>query len=100
MTDKIKTAYEKAKTDISNLISFLECEMKKEPVDLDWSYVEGLNHIKESFTESLTAITGCKESLEPFQDHFIQDDSLAVILEGRIFDQPVFYLAPGDIKAF
>ena len=64
MTDKIKTAYEKAKTDISSLISFLECEMKKEPIDLDWSYVEGLNHIKESFTESLTAITGFGQETE------------------------------------
>jgi hypothetical protein len=45
MTDEIKTAYEKAKTDISNLISFLECEIKKEPIDLDWSYVEDLNRV-------------------------------------------------------
>jgi hypothetical protein len=57
MTDDINDAYEKAKSDISNLISFLECEMKKEPIDLDWSYVEGLNRIKESFTETLTTIT-------------------------------------------
>ena len=32
MTDEIKIAYEKAKTDISNLISFLKCEIKKEPM--------------------------------------------------------------------
>ena len=61
MTDEIKTAYEKAKADISNLISFLECEMKKEPVDLDWNYVEDLNRIKASFTESLAAITNFKK---------------------------------------
>ena len=56
MTDEIIDAYEKEKTDISNLISFLECEMKKEPIVLDWSYVEDLNRIKKSFTETLTAI--------------------------------------------
>ena len=56
MADEVKTAYEKAKTDISNLISFLECEMKKEPIVLDWSYVEDLNRIKQSFTETLTAV--------------------------------------------
>ena len=56
MTDEIIDAYEKEKTDISNLISFLECEMKKEPIVLDWSYVEDLNRIKKSFTETLTAV--------------------------------------------
>ena len=61
MTDEIKTAYEKAKSDISNLISFLECEMKNEPVDLDWNYVEDINRIKKSFTESLAAITSFKK---------------------------------------
>ena len=56
MTDEIIDAYEKEKTDISNLISFLECEMKKEPIVLDWSYVEDLNRIKKRFTETLTAL--------------------------------------------
>jgi hypothetical protein len=56
MAEEIITAYEKAKTDISNLISFLECEIRKEPVVLDWNYVEDLNRIKESFTKTLTAV--------------------------------------------
>ena len=56
MTDEIIDAYEKEKTDISNLISFLECEIKKEPIVLDWSYVKDLNRIKKSFTETLTAV--------------------------------------------
>ena len=56
MADEIIMAYEKAKTDISNLISFLECEIKKEPIVLDWNYVEDLNRIKKSFTETLTAV--------------------------------------------
>ena len=64
MTDDINDAYEKAITDISNLISFLECEMKKEPIDLDWSYVEDLNRIKESFTGTLTTITGFSQEID------------------------------------
>ena len=56
MTDERIDAYEKEKTDISNLISFLECEMKKEPIVLDWGYVKDLNRIKKSFTETLTAV--------------------------------------------
>ena len=61
MKNEIKDAYEKVKSDISNLMGFLECEMKKEPNDLDWNYVEDLNRIKNGFTETLATISGFRK---------------------------------------
>ena len=65
MADEVKTAYDKAKNDVSNLIGFLECELEKEPENLNWGYVGDLNRIKDSLSETLTSIT-CfnKEEIE------------------------------------
>lgn len=61
MSDEVKIAYDKAKKDISNLIGFLECELEKEPEDMDWGYVGSLNHIKDNLTETLISINGFKK---------------------------------------
>ena len=61
MADEVKIAYDTAKQDIHNLISFLECEMEKEPDVLDWGYVGDLNRIKDNLTETLTSITCFKQ---------------------------------------
>ena len=65
MADEVKIAYDKAKKNIHNLIGFLECELEKEPENLDWGYVGDLNRIKNNLTETLTSIT-CfnKEEIE------------------------------------
>ena len=60
---KLKTAHESAKADIANLLGWFECELDKEPADLNWSHVGSLSHIRKNLVETLSFMSGIKEDI-------------------------------------
>ncbi|HOM77231.1 MAG TPA: hypothetical protein PLE88_12010 [Anaerohalosphaeraceae bacterium] len=56
--EKMKNAYNEAKTDIVNLLGWFECEMQKQPAKLNWGHVGSLNHIRENLIETLAFMSG------------------------------------------
>jgi hypothetical protein len=58
----VKTAYETAKSDIASLLGFFECELGKEPKNLNWVHVEELRYIRKSLMETLSFMSGIEVS--------------------------------------
>lgn len=66
---EVKTAYETAKKDIANLLGWFECELAKEPKDLNWGHTGSLNRVRQDLLETLSFLSGfdiesIKENLE------------------------------------
>ena len=58
----VKTAYETTKKDIANLLGWFECELSKEPANINWAQVGTLNHVKENLLETLSFLSGFETS--------------------------------------
>ena len=58
---KLKTAHESTKADIANLLGWFECELDKEPADLNWGHVGSLNKIRRDLIETLSFMSGFDE---------------------------------------
>ncbi len=56
--EKLKKAYAEGKADIANLLGWFECEMQKQPANLNWGHVGSLNHIRENLIETLAFMSG------------------------------------------
>ena len=54
----VKTAHESAKADIANLLGWFECELDKQPADLNWGHVGSLSHVRTNLIETLSFISG------------------------------------------
>ncbi|MDH4201478.1 MAG: hypothetical protein OEV87_01115 [Phycisphaerae bacterium] len=61
--EKMKTAYNEAKTDIANLLGWFECEMQKEPAKLNWAHIGTLNKVKCDLLETLSFLSGFSEAM-------------------------------------
>ena len=59
----VKTAHESAKADIANLLGWFECELDKQPADLNWGHVGSLNHIRKNLVETLSFMSGIEENI-------------------------------------
>ncbi len=53
-----KKAYDTAMTDIANLMGWLECELEKQPADLNWGHVGSLQKVRADLLEALAFISG------------------------------------------
>ena len=61
-TDLTK-AYDSVKTDIANLLGWFECELDKQPADLNWSHVGSLSHVRTNLVETLSFISGIEQDM-------------------------------------
>ena len=60
---KLKKAHESAKADIANLLGWFECELDKEPADLNWGHVGSLSKIRTDLIETLSFMSSIKEDI-------------------------------------
>lgn len=61
----VKTEYQNAKSDIANLLGFFECELGKEPKNLNWVHVEELRTVRKNLIEILSFMSNIeKEEIE------------------------------------
>lgn len=51
-------AYDVAKSDIANLVGWLECELEKEPENLHWGHVGSLQKVRADLLETLAFVSG------------------------------------------
>ena len=56
--EDLKKAYDSAKADIANLLGWFECELDKQPADLNWGHLGSLNHARENLIETLSFMSG------------------------------------------
>ena len=63
---ELKKAYDSAKTDIANLLGWFECELDKEPADLNWAHVGSLSKIRTDLVETLSFMSGIDQ--DPIKD--------------------------------
>ena len=61
--EKMKYAYNEAKTDIANLLGWFECELQKQPADLNWGHVGSWNHVRAELIETLSFISGIEQDM-------------------------------------
>jgi len=59
--EKMKNAYNEAKTDIANLLGWFECEMQKTPAKLNWAHIGTLHKVKCDLLETLSFLSGFSE---------------------------------------
>jgi hypothetical protein len=57
-TTKVKAEYAKAKSEIANLMGFFECELAKEPKEVNWGHIGSLYHIRRNLLETLSFMSG------------------------------------------
>jgi len=77
-----KAAYDRAKSDIANLLGWFECELSKKsvfesgqaktPVEVNWAHVGTMKNVRASLIETLCVLSGfdaatIRESLEDAQ---------------------------------
>jgi hypothetical protein len=65
----VNDEYKKAKIHIANILGWFECELQKEPQEIDWSHVGSLNEVRRELIQTLAFLSGfeeeqIKESLE------------------------------------
>ena len=60
--EDVKTEYENAKNDIANILGFFECELGKQPQEIDWTHVGSLRHIRQNLIETLSFMSGIEVS--------------------------------------
>ena len=56
-------AYDSVKTDIANLLGWFECELDKQPTDLNWSRVGSLSKIRTDLVETLSFMSGIEQDM-------------------------------------
>jgi mono/diheme cytochrome c family protein len=56
-------AYDSVKTDIANLLGWFECELDKQPANLNWAHVGSLSKIRTDLVETLSFMSGIKEDI-------------------------------------
>jgi len=56
--EDVKTEYQNAKSDITNLLGFFECELGKTPQEIDWTHVGSLKHVRQNLMETLSFMSG------------------------------------------
>ena len=56
-------AYDSVKTDIANLLGWFECELDKQPTDLNWARVGSLSKIRTDFVETLSFMSGIEQDM-------------------------------------
>jgi hypothetical protein len=56
-------AYDSVKTDIANLLGWFECELDKQPANLNWSHVGSLSKIRTDLVETLSFISGIETDM-------------------------------------
>ena len=61
--EDLKKAYDSAKADIANLLGWFECELDKQPADLNWGHVGSLSKIRQDFVETLSFMSGIEQDL-------------------------------------
>jgi len=61
--EKMKTAYTDAKADIANLLGWFECELQKEPTNLNWGQVGTLDEVRTELLQTLSFISGMSEAM-------------------------------------
>jgi len=61
--EKLKTAYTEAKADIAKLLGWFECELQKEPANLNWGHVGSWNYVRAQLIETLSFISGISEEM-------------------------------------
>ena len=54
---ELNKAYDSVKTDIANLLGWFECELDKQPSDLNWGHVGSLSHVRTNLIETLSFIS-------------------------------------------
>ena len=60
---KARLAYNTAKYDIANLLGWFECELAKEPKEMNWATVGTLWRTKEKLIETLSFFSGNKAQM-------------------------------------
>ena len=60
---ELTKAYDSVKTDIANLLGWFECELDKEPADLNWAHVGSLSKIRTDLVETLSFMSGIKTDI-------------------------------------
>ena len=61
--EKMKNAYTEAKSDIANLLGWFECELQKEPTNLNWGQVGTLDEVRTELLQTLSFISGMSEAM-------------------------------------
>jgi hypothetical protein len=61
--EKLRTAYTEAKADIANLLGWFECELQKQPANLNWAHVGTLNKTRCDLLETLSFLSGFSEAM-------------------------------------
>ena len=61
--EKLKKAYDETKADIANLLGWFECEMDKQPANLNWGHVGSLEKVRGDLTETLSFISGIETNM-------------------------------------
>ena len=56
--EDVKIEYQKAKSDIANLMGFFECELGKTPQEIHWGHVGDLKNIRKNLLETLSFMSG------------------------------------------
>lgn len=56
-----KAAYDRAKNDIANLLGFFECELQKEPTEVNWAHTGTLTKTRSDLISALAFISGFTE---------------------------------------
>jgi hypothetical protein len=62
-TKELKKAYESVKTDVANLLGWFECELQKQPANLNWAHVGSLSHVRTNLIETLSFISGIEQDM-------------------------------------
>ncbi|MHB9070121.1 MAG: hypothetical protein ACYC54_07105 [Sedimentisphaerales bacterium] len=61
---KARLAYNTAKYDITNLLGWFECELAKEPKDINWATTGTLWRVKQELLETLSCWSGiCQDRI-------------------------------------
>lgn len=55
---EVKTKYDELHSDLANLIGFFECELSKEPKELNWATVGNLSKVRRDLMETLSFLSG------------------------------------------
>jgi hypothetical protein len=59
--EKMKNAYHEAKADIASLLGWFECELQKQPGNLNWGHVGSLTEVRHELLQTLSFISGISE---------------------------------------
>lgn len=55
---ELDVQFNESKKDISNLLGWFECELEKQPDNLNWGHLGSLNEVKKNLIETLAFFSG------------------------------------------